>query len=53
MAKAEKKGKVDKKKRGNYEQPLQVDGTFMDIMKAAVKHRENNISAKKKDDKEK
>lgn len=47
MAKAVTPNKKTKK-RGNYEQPLQVDGSFMDIMKAAVKHRENNIPAKRK-----
>lgn len=47
MAKAVKKA-VPRKKRGEYEQPLKVKGTFMDIMQAAVKHRDKNIPAKKK-----
>jgi len=47
MAKASKP-KEARKKRGKYEEPLKVDGTFMDIMKAAVKHRDNNVPAKKK-----
>jgi len=46
MAKAEKK--ATPKKRGEYEEPLKVSGSFMDIMKAAVKHRDKNIPAKKK-----
>jgi hypothetical protein len=36
MAKATKPNK-EIKKRGEYEQPLKVNGSFMDIMKAAVK----------------
>ena len=47
MAKAAKK-KDDSKKRGTYEEPLQVNGSFMDIMKAAVKHADNNSKSKKK-----
>jgi hypothetical protein len=46
MAKAEKK-KTERKKRGEYEQPLKVNGSFMDIMKAAVKDADKK-SAKKK-----
>lgn len=46
MAKASKP-KKSTKKRGNYEQPLQVNGSFMDIMNAAVKHREANVKKKK------
>ena len=41
-----KEVKAPTKKRGNYEQPLQVNGTFMDIMNAAVKHREANVKKK-------
>ncbi len=33
---------MERKKHGEYEQPLKVDGSFMDIMNAAVKHREKN-----------
>lgn len=36
MAKAVKKAK--KKKRGQYEEKLAVNGGFLDIMKAAGKH---------------
>lgn len=43
MAKAAKKT-VPKKPRGKYNEKLEVKGTFMDIMKAAVK----NANAKKK-----
>jgi len=45
MAKAVKKNKP-KKGRGNYDEKLAVTGSFLDIMKAAVKHANNN-SAKK------
>ena len=48
MAKAEKKKPDEKKKRGKYDEKLAVEGSFMDIMKSAVKHREKN-TAKKKD----
>lgn len=47
MAKASKP-KEDKKKRGNYDEKLAVKGSFGDIMKAAVKHRDKNIPANKK-----
>ncbi len=50
MAKAVKK-KEDKpapKKRGKYDEKLTVKGSFLDIMKAAVKDADNK-SAKKKD----
>lgn len=47
MAKAAKKA-TEPKKRGNYDEKLQVNGSFMDIMKAAVKHADNNSKAKKK-----
>ena len=47
MAKAEKKA-TDKKKRGKYDEKLQVNGSFMDIMKAAVKHADANSKSKKK-----
>jgi hypothetical protein len=43
-----KKKATDKKKRGEYEEPLKVNGSFMDIMNATIKHREKNIPAKKK-----
>lgn len=43
MAKEEKKPK--EKKRGSYEQPVKVEGDFMDLMGAVVK------DAKKKDKK--
>jgi hypothetical protein len=47
MAKAEKKA-TEKKKRGKYDEKLAVKGSFADIMNAAVKHRDNNVPAKKK-----
>ena len=47
MGKAAKK-KDEGKKRGNYDEKLQVNGSFMDIMKAAVKHADKNSKAKKK-----
>ncbi|WP_161499249.1 hypothetical protein [Flavipsychrobacter stenotrophus] len=48
MAKAVKKKAPVKKERGTYEEPLTVNGSFMDIMKAAVKHADNNSKSKKK-----
>jgi hypothetical protein len=47
MAKAAKK-KEEPKKRGKYNEKLQVKGSFMDIITASVKHAEKN-SGKKKD----
>lgn len=47
MAKASKK-KAEVKKRGAYEEPLKVNGSFLDIMKAAVKNANDN-SAKKEE----
>jgi hypothetical protein len=47
MAKTSKP-KKETKKRGEYEDKLTVKGSFSDIMKAAVKHREKNIPANKK-----
>ena len=46
MAKEVKKKVKPKKERGNYEEKLAVNGSFMDIMKAAVKDTRNK-SAKK------
>lgn len=47
MAKAAKKAPA-KKKRGNYDEKLQVkEGSFLDIIKASMKHA-NEHSAKKK-----
>ncbi len=50
------KEKDDKKKeergeRGSYDEKLQVKGSFLDIMKAAVKDADNK-SAEKKEDKD-
>ncbi len=47
MAKAAKKKEV-RKKRGAYEQPLQVkEGSFLEIIQASMQHA-NKHSAKKK-----
>jgi hypothetical protein len=48
MAKASKPKKETKKRPDKYEKPLQVNGTFMDIINAAVKHTKNNTPKKKK-----
>ena len=47
MVSKKSKPKVSKPKRGDYEKPLQVKGTFMDIMKAAVKDADKKIPKKK------
>jgi len=47
MAKATKP-KKDDKKRGDYDEKLAVNGSFMDIMKAAAKHADKNSSKSKK-----
>lgn len=46
MAKVKKK-KDEEKKRGKYEEPLKVNGSFLNIMQAAVKDADKK-SAKKK-----
>lgn len=46
MAKAKKKGKS--KRPENYDEKLAVKGTFLDIMKASVKHAEKHSAPKKK-----
>ena len=47
MAKAaKKKEKPKKKSRGEYEEKLAVNGSFLDIIKASAKHA-NSQSAKK------
>ncbi len=38
---------MGKKKRSNYEEPLKVEGSFLDIIQASVKNAEKT-SAKKK-----
>lgn len=48
MAKAAKKEKPKSKRPDHYEERLVVNGSFTDIIKAAVKHRANNIASKKK-----
>lgn len=48
MAKAEKKKPAERKKRGQYDEKIAVKGTLMDIVKAAVKHREENLPSPKK-----
>lgn len=37
-----------RKKRGEYEEPLKVNGSFMDIMKAAVKQANAKAPKSKK-----
>ena len=54
MAKSTKKKQVEKKpsnkaKRGNYDDKLNVNGSFMDIMKASAKHANANSAPPKKD----
>ena len=44
---AEKKKATPKKKRGEYEKPLKVNGSFLDIVKASVKHADKNSAPKK------
>lgn len=44
---SKEKKPTDKKKRGEYDEKLQVNGSFMDIMKAAVKNADANSKAKK------
>ncbi len=46
MAKVLKKKIKQKKQRGNYDEKLSVNGSFIDIMSAAVKDA-NNKSIKK------
>jgi hypothetical protein len=46
MAKAVKKAKPKKERPAKYDEKLAVKGSFLDIVKASVKHAENN-SAKK------
>ncbi|HTC00163.1 MAG TPA: hypothetical protein VK705_05725 [Ferruginibacter sp.] len=46
MAKAVKKAKPKKERPAKYDEKLAVNGSFLDIMKAAAKHAQNN-SAKK------
>jgi hypothetical protein len=46
MAKTAKK-KPAAKHPDKYEKPLQVNGTFMDVIKAAVKHTKANTPKKK------
>ncbi len=44
MAKAVKKKDPVKKELSTDKEPLKVNGSFIDIMKAAVKHADNNFS---------
>ncbi len=46
MSKGDKKSAP--KKRGNYEKPLVVKGSFMDIMGAAIKDADKKSAPKKK-----
>lgn len=45
MAKATKKKKASKK-RGEYEKPLKVNGSFIDIINAAVKQAKKKTGKK-------
>lgn len=47
MAKAVKP-KQATKKRGKYDEKLQVKGSFMDLIAASMKHADKNSPAKKK-----
>ena len=42
------KKKAPKKKRGEYDEPLQVNASFSDIIKAAAKHSDLNSEKKRK-----
>ena len=43
----EKKPKKDKPRGGKYEDKLAVNGSFLDIMKASVKHADSKAVKKK------
>ena len=49
MAKAVKKSKPKSNRPDHYEERLVVNGSFMDIIKAAVKHTKANTPKKKKE----
>lgn len=51
MAKAAKKVEkpTERKKRGKYEEPLKVNGSFMDIIGAAVKNANDKSATKDKE----
>lgn len=38
--------KAKRKKRGQYDEPLEVKGSFLDIVKSAVKDAENKTKEK-------
>lgn len=48
MAKAVKKKASPEKGRGKYDEKLAVNGSFLDIIKAAVKDTQKTTAAKKK-----
>ncbi len=48
MAKTAKKS-TSSKKRGKYDEKLKVNGSFMDIMQAAMKDADKKSAPKKKD----
>ncbi len=48
MVKGKKEKLVKSNRPEHYEERLQVNGTFMDIINAAVKHTKNNTPKKKK-----
>lgn len=39
---------TDEKKRGNYDEKLVVNGSFMDIIKASVKHAKKHSAPKQR-----
>ncbi len=41
--------KTTPKKRGEYDKPLKVEGSFLDIMKASVKNANDNSAPKKEE----
>ena len=47
MTSKKQKPKTDNPKRDEYEKQLQVKGSFMDLMKAAVKNAEKKSRKKK------
>jgi hypothetical protein len=48
MAKAKKENTGETKKRGKYDEPLKVNGSFLNIMQASMKDADNKSTPKKK-----
>lgn len=49
MKKATEKTPKPKKQRGEYDEKLQVKGSFLDIMKAAMKEADAKVNKNKKE----